>query len=179
MKPYTLCWVLALVVTLALCPRRMQAQAAAEYAITTSAVGTLGAKIGSALGAATKQITQTVQKDTPKPISPNLDAHPKAAAEKTTAKTTEKTTERTTKSGVSTVHIDSTPSGALILVDTVALGHTPASLTLPKGIHAIEVRHDGYVSWHQAILLSEGETLSLDPALKDPKTSPPLFTFRR
>ena len=176
MKPYTLCWVLALVATLALYPHRMQAQAAAEYAITTSAVGTLGAKIGSALGAATKQMTQTVQKDIPKPISPNPNAHPKAAAEK---KTTEKTTERTTKSGVSTVHIDSTPSGALILVDTVALGHTPASLTLPKGIHAIEVRHDGYVSWHQAILLSEGESLSLDPALKDPKTSPPLFTVQR
>jgi hypothetical protein len=170
MKPYAFCWVLVLVATLALCPLRMQAQAAAEYAITTSAVGTLGTKIGSALGGATKQITQTVQKDIPKPTPPNLDAHPKAAAEKTT--------EKTTKSGVSTVHIDSTPSGALIFVDNVALGRTPASLTLPKGIHAIEVRHDGYNSWHQTILLSEGENLLLNPALKDPKTSPPIFTVQ-
>jgi hypothetical protein len=80
---------------------------------------------------------------------------------------------------MSTVHIDSTPSGALILVDNIALGPTPAGLTLPKGIHAIEVRHDGYIAWHQAILLSEGESLSLNPALKDPKTSPPLFTVQR
>ena len=175
MKPYILRWVVVLVATLVLCPLRMQAQAAAEYAITTSAVGTLGAKIGSALGAVAKQVPQTVQKDIPKPPSPNLDAQPKAAAEKTT----EKTTEKITKTGVNTVHINSTPSGASIFVDNVALGHTPASLNLPKGIHAIEVRHDGYIAWHQAILLSEGESLSLNPTLKDPKTSPPLFTVQR
>jgi len=153
----------------------MQAQAAVEYAITTSAVGTLGAKIGSALGAAAKQVPQTVQKEIPNPASPNLNARSKAAAEKTS----EKTTEKITKSGVSTVHINSAPAGALIFVDNVALGYTPASLNLPKGIHAIEVRHDGYIAWHQAILLSEGESLSLNPALKDPKTSPPLFTVQR
>ena len=171
MKPYAFCWALVLVAMLALCPLRMQAQAAAEYAITTSAVGTLGAKIGSTLGAVAKQVPQKVQKETPQPAPPNLSAQPWAAAGKTT--------DKTPKSSVSNVHIDSTPSGALIFVDNVAFGHTPASLNLPKGIHAIEVRRDGYISWHQAILLSEGENLSLNPALKDPKTSPPLFAVQR
>lgn len=172
MKPYAFCWALVLAVTSALCPLRIEAQAAAEYAITTSAAGTLGAKIGSALGAATKQATHTVQKDASKPTFRRLDAYPKAA----TAKTLD---EKTTKSGISTVHVDSLPPGALIFVDNIAIGHTPATLTLPKGIHAIEVRHNGYISWHQAILLSEGESLSLNPALKDPKTSPPIFTVKR
>jgi hypothetical protein len=154
----------------------MQAQAAAEYAITTGAIGTLGAKAASTLGGATKQATQTgqkgipqptVQKNVPKPTPPNLDANRKAVAEKAI------------KSGVSTVQIDSTPSGALISVDNIALAHTPASLTLSKGIHVIELRHDGYISWQKAVLLAGDEKLSLNPALKDPKTSSPIFTVQR
>src|ERR1019366_8056326 len=167
MKPYSLRWVLVLVATLAMCPLRMQAQAAVEYAITTNAVGTLGAKVGSALGGATKQATQSVQKDVPKPTPPNLDANRKAVAAKAR------------KSGASTVRIDSTPSGALISVDNIALAHTPTSLTLPKGKHVIELRHGGYISWQKAIVLAEGEKLSLNPALEDPKTSPMIISIQR
>lgn len=176
MKPYALRWLPALVAILALCPLRMQAQAAAEYATTTNGIGTLGAKVGSMIGAAAKQTTQTaqkgipqpsVQKNAPQPAPANLDAKGKAGAEKAAT------------SGVSTVQIDSTPTGALISVDNTALGHTPASLTLPKGIHVIEIKHDGFTSWQKTILLAGGEKLSLSPALRDPKTSPPIFTVQR
>jgi hypothetical protein len=151
----------------------MQAQGAAEYGITTGAVGTLGTKVASALGGVTKPVTQTVQKGIPTPTPPNLDANRKAVAGKATK------SGASTVSGVSTVQIDSTPSGASISVDNIVLAHTPANLTLPKGIHVIELSHDGYISWQKAILLTEGEKLSLNPALKDPKTSSPMFTVRR
>lgn len=188
MKPHVLGWMLVLIAILALCPLRLQAQGAAEYATTTSAVGALGAKIGSALGGATKQVTPTLQQVLPSPTSPHPNANRKPAAGKAVAgklvaekETAGKATQSGagTASGVSMVQIDSTPAGASISIDNVALGHTPASLTLSKGIHVIELSHDGYIAWQKTILLTGGEKLSLNAELKDPKTSRPLFTVQR
>lgn len=176
MKPPALCWVLVLVATLALCPLRTMAQAGAEYATATSAVGSLGAKLGSALGAATKQTTQTVQKGVVQPTAQKNLAKLTPANPGATQKADG---EKATRSGPSTVQIDSTPSGAEVSVDNVVLAHTPASLTLAKGIHVIEIRHDGFVSWQKTILLAGGEKISLDPALKDPKAASSLFTVHR
>ena len=171
MKPFALCCVVVLVETLALCPTPVQAQAAAEYGVTTSAVGTLGTKIGSALGSAlggaNQQAARTVLKAplNPAPITP--EAKPKGSADKLA------------KTGPNSVHLDSTPSAASIYIDNVASGQTPANLTLAKGIHVIELRHEGFTSWQKTILLTEGEKLSFSPALKDPKTSHPMFTVQR
>jgi hypothetical protein len=186
MKRYTLRWTLVLVTIFALCPQRLRAQGAAEYGITTSVTGALGAKIGSALGGAIKQATPTLQQVLPQPPNPNANRKPaagkamagKVVAEKEAAgKATQSGV--STASGVSMVQIDSTPAGASISIDNVALGHTPASLTLSKGIHVIELSHDGLTSWQKTILLGDGEKLSLNAALKDPKTSRPLFTVQR
>ena len=186
MKRYRLQWMPALAAILVLCPMRLQAQGAAEYGITTSVTGALGAKIGSALGAAIKQATPTLQQVLPQPPNPNANRKPaagKAVAGKMVAEK-EPVGKATpggagTASGVSMVQMDSTPAGAAILIDNVALGHTPASLTLSKGIHVIEVSHDGLTSWQKTILVTGGEKLSLNAPLKDPKTSRPLFTVQR
>ena len=171
MKQPAICCFLVLVGTMALCPPRARGQGAAEYGAATSAVGTLGTKIGSAigsaLGGANKQASQTVLKG---PLSPALstpdpnrkDNSPKVA-----------------KSGPNSVHLESTPTGAAIYVDSVVSGHTPADLTLAKGIHVIELRHEGFTSWQKTLLLTEGEKVSLNPALKDPKSSHPMFTVQR
>ena len=181
MKRYRLQWMPALAAILALCPMGLRAQGAAEYGITTSVTGALGAKIGSALGGAIKHATPTLQPVLPQPSNPNANRKPaagKMVAEKEAAgKATQ--SGASTASGVTTVQIDSTPAGAAILIDNVALGHTPASLTLSKGIHVIEVSHDGFNSWQKNILVTGGEKLSLNAALKDPKTSRPLFTVQR
>lgn len=188
MKRYRLQWMPALAAVLVLCPMRLQAQGAAEYGITTSVTGALGAKIGSALGGAIKQATPTLQQVLPNPQSPNPNANRKPAAGKAVAgkmvaekEPAGKATPGggSTASGVSMVQIDSTPAGAAILIDNVTFGHTPASLTLSKGIHVIELSHDGLTSWQKTILLGDGEKLSLNATLKDPKTSRPLFTVQR
>jgi hypothetical protein len=171
MKGFALCCVVVLIETLALCPVRARAQAAAEYGVTTSAVGTLGTKIGSALGSAlggaNKQASQTVLKA---PLSP---------APSTPAAKPKGTVDKSAKTGPNTLHLDSTPSAASIYIDNVASGQTPANVTLAKGIHVIELRHQGFTSWQKTILLTEGEKLSFSPALKDPKTSHPMFTVQR
>jgi hypothetical protein len=186
MKLYRLQWMPALAAILVLCPMHLRAQGAAEYGITTSVTGALGAKIGSALGGAIKQATPTLQQVLPQSPNPNANRKPaagKAMAGKMVAKKEPagKATQNGagTASGVSMVQIDSTPAGAAILIDNVALGHTPASLTLSKGIHVIEISHDGLTTWQKTILLGDGEKLSLNAALKDPKISRPLFTVQR
>jgi hypothetical protein len=185
MKPFALLWGFALAATLAFCPTRLPGQGVVEYGVATSAVGSLGARIGAAIGGVTKQVTPTLQQQIPAPNpSPQSHAanrHPatgKASASKETARVPEKSSV-TTATGPSTVQFESTPSGAAISVDNVVLGHTPATLTLAKGIHNVQLSHDGFDSWQKTLLLGEGEKLSFNPALKDPKTSPPLFTVQR
>jgi flagellar hook protein FlgE len=174
MKRYA--WILVLAATLAVFPPRLQAQAAAEYATTTSAIGSLGAKVSSALGAATKQATQTAQKGVTQPTLQKNAAKPTPANPNASATAL---ADKATTSSVSTVRFDSTPSGAAVSVDNVVVAHTPATLTLPKGIHVIEMKHDGYAPWQNTILLAGGEKLSLNPALKDPKAFSPIFTVHR
>jgi hypothetical protein len=186
MKPFALLLGLVLVVTLAFCPTRMQAQGVVEYGVATSAVGTLGAKIGAAIGGVTKQVTPTLQQQIPNP-NPSPQSHAaarkpvagKVGAKKDAAAAPEKDEVSPAANGPSTVQFDSTPSGAEISVDNVVLGHTPATLTLAKGIHAVQLTHDGYTSWQKTLLVGEGEKLSFNPALKDQKTSTPLFTVQR
>ena len=83
MKRYRLQWMTALAAILVLCPMHLRAQGAAEYGITTSVTGALGAKIGSALGGAVKQATPTLQQVLPQ--SPNPNANRKPAAGKAAA----------------------------------------------------------------------------------------------
>ena len=166
-----LCLLLLLVAMFTLCPRRVHAQGAVEYGAATSAAGSLGAKLGSALGSAlnsaSKQTTQTVIKQAP------------AASSERPGPTHRNSTAQPAKTGPAQVLIESTPAGAAIFVDGALMGKTPATLSLAKGIHNIQVTHDGYAPWQKTLLLSEGEPLSLKPVLMDPKKSQPRFTVQR
>ncbi len=154
-----------------LCPGRAHAQGAVEYGAATSAAGSLGAKLGSALGSAlnnaSNQTTQTVIKN-----APVTSSQKSSAAHKTSST-------QPLRTGPARVNIESTPAGAAILVDGNPRGITPATLSLARGLHNIQVSHDGLESWQQTLLLSEGENLSLKPILKDPKKSAPRFTVQR
>ena len=170
---------------LALCPALVYAQGVVEYGTATSAAGTLGAKIGSALGSAVggmnKQSSETLLKAPLNPPPSAPQARPKATKQASTGKTGNNRSQikKLGLTGPNAVRLDSTPSGAAIFIDGVAAGSTPANLTLSKGIHTIELRHDGYTTWRKNVLLTEGETLSYTPALQDPKTSRPRFTVQR
>jgi hypothetical protein len=166
-----LSFLLTFAAPLMLCPRVVHAQGVVEYGVATSAVGSLGAKLGSALGSAlnnaSTQTTETVIKNAPSAPSQKLSPTDKVLPAKPP------------KTGPASVLIESNPPGAAVLIDGVAHGETPATLSLAKGIHVIQVSHDGFDSWQQTLLLSEGENLSLKPVLKDPKISLPRFTVQR
>lgn len=166
-----LCFLVLLIVLFTLCPRRVHAQGVVEYGAATSAAGSLGAKLGTALGSAlngaSKQTTQTVIKEAPAAPSQKVSANHRESPIKPA------------KTGPASVLVQSTPPGAAVLVDNVPHGQTPTTLSLAKGIHVIQVSHDGFDSWQQTVLLTEGENLSLKPVLKDPKKSTPRFTVQR
>jgi hypothetical protein len=162
---------LLLLVAFGLYAGRLHAQGAVEYGAATSAAGSLGAKIGSALGSApnntSTQTTQTVIRSAPPGSSQKVSSRPQYSPI------------APAKTGPASVRIESTPPGATVLVDSVPHGQTPTQLSLAKGLHVIQVRHDGFDSWQQTLLVSDGENLSLKPILKDPKKSAPRFTVQR
>jgi hypothetical protein len=150
---------------------RAHAQGAVEYGAATSVAGSLGAKLGSALGSAlnnvSNQTTQTVIRNAPVGTSQKLNSSAKHSPNVPA------------KTGPASVRIESTPPGATVMVDSLPHGQTPTQLSLAKGLHVIQVSRDGFESWQQTLLLSEGENLSLKPILKDPKKSMPRFTVQR
>jgi TolB-like protein len=61
------------------------------------------------------------------------------------------------------VSVASQPPGGDILIDGIMRGNTPAEITVEPGLHAIEIRRDGYLPWKTSFT---PETLtSLNPAL--------------
>lgn len=50
-----------------------------------------------------------------------------------------------------TVVVAANVQGALVVVGGAERGFTPAVLTLPTGVHALEVRADGYTSWNKQV----------------------------
>lgn len=66
-----------------------------------------------------------------------------------------------------TLRIDSSPPGALVLLDGRSLGTTPlSSFELPGTTHRLTVRLDGYEAWEETILPAPGELLHLQVALR-------------
>lgn len=62
------------------------------------------------------------------------------------------------------VIIDSSPSGATVLIDKKQVGITPLSITLGKGSHGIRVEKEGYES---AYKITEGENREFNFKLKE------------
>lgn len=70
--------------------------------------------------------------------------------------------------------ISSTPAGAAISVDGEDSGKaTPASLSLPPGSHAIELRKEGFEPKSLTTALEAGQTISLTPVLTPESPVPP------
>ena len=61
------------------------------------------------------------------------------------------------------VSISSQPPGADIIIDGIMRGNTPAEIKIEPGLHAIELRRDGYLSWKTAF--APESLASLNPAL--------------
>lgn len=49
------------------------------------------------------------------------------------------------------VDIESTPTGAVVQIDGVAVGTTPLATDLPTGIHDIQVSKEGFVPWQERV----------------------------
>lgn len=61
------------------------------------------------------------------------------------------------------VSVSSQPPGADILVDGIMRGNTPAEIKVEPGLHALELRRDGYLPWKTSFTTEN--LLSLNPAL--------------
>jgi hypothetical protein len=53
------------------------------------------------------------------------------------------------------ITIDSSPSNAEIELDNQPVGKTPATLTMPKGVHGIIVSKDGFFNWNKTMYMGE------------------------
>jgi hypothetical protein len=67
---------------------------------------------------------------------------------------------------LSTVEINSTPSGAEITVDEKFMGNTPSSLRLTAGEHKIKLEKSGFKTWERTLTVSSGATATIDPTLE-------------
>ena len=73
------------------------------------------------------------------------------------------------------VHVDSTPSGADILVNGAFMGNTPADIKVEKGRCTLRVERQGYQPWERTIGAFEGMKISpvMEPFPEAPKQALP------
>jgi len=62
--------------------------------------------------------------------------------------------------------VDSSPPGALIVLDGQTVGFTPATIEVPAGIHTVRLSADGYDSESGTIEVKAGDTQTLSASLK-------------
>jgi hypothetical protein len=67
---------------------------------------------------------------------------------------------------LSTVQIDSTPTGAEITVDEKFMGNTPSSVRLAAGDHKIKLEKSGFKTWERTLTVSSGATATVAPTLE-------------
>jgi hypothetical protein len=72
------------------------------------------------------------------------------------------------------ISIISTPPNASVLLDSVMMGYTPVTLgEVPAGQHTIAIQAPGYLTYSLQVTVTEGEPVTLSPALvKTPSLSP-------
>jgi hypothetical protein len=143
-------------------PSSLQAQAAVEYgmAASHSAAATsrisraLDRKLGQRQGPRSKSVESALEEN-------RRELQPKNP-----------------KDG-GTVHIESTPTHAMVYVDGSAVAYTPTDLTLTAGKHAIELKHPVSVDWEKEVTVNRGDKLSLKQELKDKYKSVLSFTIQQ
>ena len=70
-----------------------------------------------------------------------------------------------------TIHVESTPSGADILVDGDFVGNTPADIKIAKSKHALRIEKQSYQSWERNISAIDG--MKVAPTLEKVSAPPP------
>ena len=69
-------------------------------------------------------------------------------------------------SEVTTVNINSTPTGADILIDSKFVGNTPSSLQLPGGEHTIAIEKTGFKTWQRTMSVAARGAANIDATLE-------------
>jgi len=71
--------------------------------------------------------------------------------------------------GNGTLTISSDSDGAEVYLDGQFLGNTPATLKLPIGPHAIQLKSSGHTDWERSIEILKDSQLNLKAQLLAPK----------
>lgn len=159
-------WVfLALAVGLVGLPLSARAQAAAEYGIAASHSATATSALSRVLDPKLGQ--------RPGPRGPRSKSVETAMQENR-----EQLQPKNPKEG-GNVHLESTPTKAMVYVDGLAVAYTPVDLALAEGKHTIELKHPVSNPWEKEVTVSRGDKLSLKPELKDKYKSVLSFTIQQ
>lgn len=70
--------------------------------------------------------------------------------------------------GISTVIVNSTPTGAEIFVDDKFVGATPSTLKLAPGEHAVRIEKTGFKAWNRMLTVNAGGSVTIDATLDHP-----------
>jgi hypothetical protein len=84
------------------------------------------------------------------------------------AATTERPAPQTTvtaATATATVHVDSTPSGAQVFIDSSLAGQTPAVIKVQPGTHSVQVVMPGFTDWVARIEVAAGTQQQVNAAL--------------
>jgi len=70
------------------------------------------------------------------------------------------------------IKVESSPSGADIIVDNDFMGNTPATISVDKGRHTIRIERQGYQPWERGVNAYDG--LAISPTLEKFSEPPPI-----
>jgi len=141
------------------------AQAAATYGIVAGSSATATAKTAGTINRATNKlagrVAESVSTSGSKYASRSLSKPYEIVMEENRRKL-----EDESKDGGGTLHVESVPDKATVLIDGEPVATTPADLKLPVGEHTVELREFESVDWKKEIFVTQDENLSLKPELK-------------
>jgi hypothetical protein len=93
----------------------------------------------------------------------DLDPHKFGLADE--AEGPQATAAREAQRALSSVMVNSTPSGADITVDKGFVGSTPSRLELAGGSHLIVIQEAGYTNWQRTVTTTSGEQITINAVL--------------
>ncbi|MBI1982902.1 MAG: PEGA domain-containing protein [Acidobacteria bacterium] len=154
---------------LAATPRSAYAQAAASYGIAAGTSATTTTKAATSVNRATGKlagrIADSVSKSASKSASKSSSRSPSKPRE-LVMEENRHTLEEQSKEGGATLHIESVPGKATVLIDGEPVARTPADLKIPAGKHIVELKEFDSLDWKEEIAVKPDENLSLKPELK-------------
>jgi type IV secretory pathway protease TraF len=136
-------------------------QAAVEYGAAASKSTALGAQAGSSMRSSTRTnprqpITRGKFVIPPLPIK-NLEIIMEENRQKLADQS---------KAGGGTLHVESNPAKASVIVDGKPVGVSPLDLKLPQGKHLVELTHPRYDVWSMEVTVSPNESTSVTAQLE-------------